>query len=200
MRKLVVPCVLHQSVPCIGAHPWVKPFRVHENEFGISFDTEEASEYPWPLCLAYARVVESTLRELTKTIVPQSIDLQTEWLHSELDAFERVEHLRELREGAFDALVGVNLLREGLDLPEVSLVAILDADKEGYLRSTTSLIQTVGRAARHVDGHVIMYADKMTDSMKRCIEETYRRRQIQKLHNQQHRSSKYPGHNANMNF
>ena len=94
------------------------------------------------------------------------------WLHSELDAFERVELLRDLREGRFDALVGVNLLREGLDLPEVSLVAILDADKEGFLRSETSLMQTIGRAARNVNAKVILYADSVTDSMQRAIDET----------------------------
>ena len=98
------------------------------------------------------------------------------WLHSELDAFERVELLRDLRQGQFEALVGVNLLREGLDLPEVSLVAILDADKEGFLRSETSLMQTIGRAARNVNAKVILYADKVTDSMQRAIDETARRR------------------------
>ena len=99
-----------------------------------------------------------------------------EWLHSELDAFERVELLRELRSGRFEALVGVNLLREGLDLPEVSMVAILDADKEGFLRSETSLIQTIGRAARNVNARVILYADKVTNAMQRAIDETDRRR------------------------
>lgn len=108
------------------------------------------------------------------------------WLHSELDAFERVELLRDLRQGRFEALVGVNLLREGLDLPEVSLVAILDADKEGFLRSETSLIQTIGRSARNVDAKVILYADKMTDSMKAAIEETERRRQLQQEYNDAH--------------
>ena len=108
------------------------------------------------------------------------------WLHSELDAFERVELLRDLREGRFDALIGVNLLREGLDLPEVSLVAILDADKEGFLRSETSLIQTIGRAARNVNSKVILYADKITDSMKKAIEETERRRALQQAYNQAH--------------
>ena len=108
------------------------------------------------------------------------------WLHSELDAIERVQVLRELREGAFDALVGVNLLREGLDLPEVSLVAILDADKEGFLRSGTSLIQTIGRAARNVNAEVILYADKMTDSMQRAIDETRRRRELQIEYNREH--------------
>ncbi len=109
-----------------------------------------------------------------------------EWLHSELDAFERVELLRGLREGQFDVLVGVNLLREGLDLPEVSLVAILDADKEGFLRSETSLIQTIGRSARNVDAKVILYADKVTDSMQRAIDETLRRRALQEEYNREH--------------
>ena len=108
------------------------------------------------------------------------------WLHSELDAFERVELLKELREGRFEALVGVNLLREGLDLPEVSMVAILDADKEGFLRSETSLIQTIGRAARHVNAKVILYADRVTDSMQRAIEETRRRRTLQEEYNTRH--------------
>src|SRR5439155_13466920 len=112
--------------------------------------------------------------------------LRCKWLHSELDAIERVQILRELREGAFDVLVGVNLLREGLDLPEVSLVTILDADKEGFLRSGTSLIQTIGRAARNVNAEVILYADKVTDSMHRAIEETRRRRELQLEYNAQH--------------
>ena len=98
--------------------------------------------------------------------------LRGKWMHSEMDAIERMQVLRELREGAFDVLVGVNLLREGLDLPEVSLVAILDADKEGFLRSGTSLIQTIGRAARNVNAEVILYADRVTDSMQRAVEET----------------------------
>ena len=108
------------------------------------------------------------------------------WLHSELDAFERVEHLRDLRQGKFEALVGVNLLREGLDIPEVSLVAILDADKEGFLRSETSLIQTIGRAARNAEGRVIMYADRITGSMERALAETDRRREKQIAYNTEH--------------
>ncbi len=108
------------------------------------------------------------------------------WLHSELDAFERVDLLRDLREGRFEALVGVNLLREGLDLPEVSLVAILDADKEGFLRSETSLIQTIGRAARNVNAKVILYADKITNSMRLAIDETNRRRAMQEAYNKEH--------------
>ncbi|HEX4148405.1 MAG TPA: excinuclease ABC subunit UvrB [Pirellulales bacterium] len=112
--------------------------------------------------------------------------VKAKWLHSELDAFERVELLRDLRTGHFDALVGVNLLREGLDLPEVSMVAVLDADKEGFLRSETSLMQTIGRAARNVNAKVILYADKMTDSMQRAIEETSRRRALQQEYNRRH--------------
>jgi len=112
--------------------------------------------------------------------------IRCEWLHSELDAIERVEVLRELREGRFDALVGVNLLREGLDLPEVSLVCILDADKEGFLRSETSLIQTIGRSARNVNAEVILYADSVTNSMQRALDETNRRREIQIKYNRDH--------------
>jgi excinuclease ABC subunit B len=112
--------------------------------------------------------------------------IRCKWLHSELDALERIQVLRELREGAFDVLIGVNLLREGLDLPEVSLVAILDADKEGFLRSEKSLIQTMGRAARNVNAEVILYADTMTDSMNRAISETNRRRDLQLAYNKEH--------------
>ncbi|TWJ15707.1 excinuclease ABC subunit B [Stackebrandtia albiflava] len=113
-------------------------------------------------------------------------DIRVRYLHSEVDTLRRVELLRELRSGDFDVLVGINLLREGLDLPEVSLVAILDADKEGFLRSGTSLIQTIGRAARNVSGEVIMYADKITDSMRNAIDETDRRRAKQIAHNEKH--------------
>ena len=112
--------------------------------------------------------------------------VKTRYLHSDIDTLERIEILRDLRKGEFDVLVGINLLREGLDLPEVQLVAILDADKEGFLRSETSLIQTIGRAARNKDGYVIMYADKLTDSMTKAVQETKRRRALQEEHNRKH--------------
>jgi len=116
----------------------------------------------------------------------REMGVKTHYLHSEIQTLERVEILRDLRLGVYDVVVGINLLREGLDLPEVSLVAILDADKEGYLRSEWSLIQTMGRAARHVDGRVMMYADTMTESMRKAIEETNRRRRIQMSYNEEH--------------
>jgi len=122
--------------------------------------------------------------DLSAYLVEQGVACK--WLHSELDAFERVELLRDLRLGHFEALVGVNLLREGLDLPEVSLVAILDADKEGFLRSETSLIQTIGRAARNVNAKVILYADRVTDSMRNAMDETRRRRELQERYNAEH--------------
>jgi len=108
------------------------------------------------------------------------------YLHSDIDTLERVEILRDLRLGTFDVLIGINLLREGLDLPEVSLVAILDADKEGFLRSAGALIQTIGRAARHVNGRAILYADAMTDSMRSAMAETERRRKVQEAYNVEH--------------
>jgi excinuclease ABC subunit B len=116
----------------------------------------------------------------------QEVGFKVHYLHSEVQTIERIEILRDLRLGVFDVVVGINLLREGLDLPEVSLVTILDADKEGFLRSGTSLIQTIGRAARHINGQVIMYADAMTDSMKLAIDETNRRRKVQTDYNQAH--------------
>ncbi len=129
---------------------------------------------------------------LTKRMAEELADyllemgVKTHYLHSEIETLGRVEILRDLRLGVYDVVVGINLLREGLDLPEVSLVAILDADKEGYLRSEGALIQTMGRAARHIDGHAIMYADNITGSMARAIEETKRRRQIQEAYNKEH--------------
>ncbi|MBQ7767165.1 MAG: excinuclease ABC subunit UvrB [Lachnospiraceae bacterium] len=116
----------------------------------------------------------------------KEVGIRVKYLHSDIDTLERAEIIRDMRLDVFDVLVGINLLREGLDIPEISLVAILDADKEGFLRSTTSLIQTIGRAARNAEGHVVMYADNMTDSMKAAIEETNRRRSIQQAYNEEH--------------
>jgi len=135
------------------------------------------------------RVLVTTLtkkmaEDLTDYLLEMGV--RARYLHSEIDTLERIQILRDLRLGEFDVLVGINLLREGLDLPEVGLVAILDADKEGFLRSGTSLIQTIGRAARNVDGQVIMYADQVTDSMKRALNETNRRRALQRAHNEEH--------------
>ena len=123
---------------------------------------------------------------MAETLLIFDVGIRVRYMHSDVQTLERMEIVRDLRLGAFDVLVGINLLREGLDLPEVSLVCILDADKEGYLRSETSLIQTVGRAARNVKGRVIMYADSVTGSMRRAIHETERRRKKQEEHNKKH--------------
>ncbi len=142
------------------------------------------------------KVVEKNERVLITTLTKKmsedltnylkEIGMKVKYLHSDIDTLERTEIIRDLRLGKFDVLVGINLLREGLDIPEVSLVAILDADKEGFLRSETSLIQTIGRAARNAEGHVIMYADVMTDSMRQAIDETERRRKVQMAYNEEH--------------
>ena len=142
------------------------------------------------------KVIEKQERVLITTLTKKmsedltnylkEIGIKVKYLHSDIDTLERVEIIRDLRLGKFDVLVGINLLREGLDIPEVSLVAILDADKEGFLRSETSLIQTIGRAARNSEGKVIMYADKITRSMNSAIEETKRRREIQTFYNKEH--------------
>lgn len=137
----------------------------------------------------HERVIVTTLskrmaEELSEYIKEAGIKAQ--YLHSEVETFERLEILRDLRLGIYDVIIGINLLREGLDLPEVSLVAILDADKEGFLRSETSFMQIMGRAARHLNGHVIMYADRITGSMQRAIDETTRRRKIQEAYNTKH--------------
>src|SRR5699024_708436 len=143
------------------------------------------------------KVIEKEERVLITTLTKKmsedltnylkEIGIKVKYLHSDIDTLERVEIIRDLRLGKFDVLVGINLLREGLDIPEVSLVAILDADKEGFLRSETSLIQTIGRAARNSEGKVIMYADKITKSMENAIAETIRRREIQILYNEEHK-------------
>src|SRR5213082_3058572 len=135
------------------------------------------------------RVLVTTLtKKMAEDLTDYLLELgvKVRYLHSNVDTVQRIEILRDLRLGEFDVLVGINLLREGLDLPEVSLVAILDADKEGFLRSGTSLIQTIGRAARNVNAEVILYADKVTESMRRAIDETQRRRALQLRYNAEH--------------
>jgi len=132
------------------------------------------------------RVIVTTLTKKMSedlTTYLKDLDIKVQYLHSDIDTVERVDILRDLRLGEYDVVVGINLLREGIDLPEVSLILILDADKEGFLRSKTSLVQTIGRAARHVEGRVIMYADKITKSMKYAIDETDRRREYQEKYN-----------------
>ena len=135
------------------------------------------------------RVLVTTLtKKMSEDLTDYLLEMgfSVRYLHSEVDTLERIQIIRDLRLGEYDVLVGVNLLREGLDLPEVSLVAILDADKEGFLRGETSLIQTIGRAARNVDGKVIMYADKETEAMRAALSETDRRRAIQVAYNEEH--------------
>ncbi|MGB0731981.1 MAG: helicase-related protein, partial [Miltoncostaeaceae bacterium] len=135
------------------------------------------------------RVLVTTLtKRMAEDLTDYLVDagIKARYLHSDIDAIERIKVVRELRLGEFDVLVGVNLLREGLDLPEVTLVAILDADKEGFLRGQTALIQTIGRAARNVNGRVLMYADRETEAMRVAMEETVRRREIQRRHNEEH--------------
>ncbi|MFW6040012.1 MAG: helicase-related protein, partial [Gemmatimonadota bacterium] len=135
------------------------------------------------------RVLVTTLTKRMAEDLADYLDargVKVRYLHSDIATIDRVEILRELRLGTFDVLVGINLLREGLDLPEVSLVAVLDADKEGFLRSETSLVQTIGRAARHVNGRAVLYADRVTGSMRRAIDETNRRRETQASYNAEH--------------
>jgi excinuclease ABC subunit B len=135
------------------------------------------------------RVLVTTLtKKMSESLTEYftEVGVRVRYLHSDIETLERIKILRDLRRGEFDVLVGINLLREGLDLPEVSLIAILDADKEGFLRSETSLIQTMGRAARHASGRAILYADRITDSMRRAIDETKRRRAIQEAYNREH--------------
>ena len=135
------------------------------------------------------RVLVTTLTKRMAEDLSQyylQMGLRVRYLHSDVDTLERVEVIRDLRLGKFDVLIGINLLREGLDIPEVSLVAVLDADKEGFLRAERSLIQTIGRASRHINGKAILYADHMTESMNRAIGETTRRRELQMAYNQEH--------------
>lgn len=158
----------------------VKPVKGQIDDLLYEVDKEASKHNKVMVTTLTKRMAE----ELTKYLAEN--DIRVRYLHSDVDTLERSEIIRDMRMDKFDVLVGINLLREGLDIPEITLVAILDADKEGFLRSETSLIQTIGRAARNVDGHVIMYADNITDSMKNAISETNRRRAIQQKYNEEH--------------
>jgi len=167
----------------------VRPTGLVDPEIGVRPATTQVDDLLSEIGLRVKqgeRVLVTTLtkrmaEDLTEYLAEHGVSVR--YLHSDIDTVERVEIIRDLRLGVFDVLVGINLLREGLDIPEVSLVAILDADKEGFLRSTRSLIQTIGRAARHINGTAILYADKLTDSMRAAMDETSRRRTKQLAHN-----------------
>ncbi|MBV9324875.1 MAG: excinuclease ABC subunit UvrB [Chloroflexi bacterium] len=179
-------------VPMYGAEQLIRPTGLLDPEIEVKPTRGQIDDLMEQIGHRTARGERVLVTTLTKRMAEDLADflreanIKVHYLHSEVDTLERVEILRDLRLGVYDVVVGINLLREGLDLPEVSLVAILDADKEGYLRSNSSLIQTIGRAARHVDGHVIMYADQLTESMRRAIDETYRRRAKQQAYNEEH--------------
>jgi excinuclease ABC subunit B len=179
-------------IPIYGAEQLIRPTGLLDPEIEVKPTRGQIDDLMEQIGHRTARGERVLVTTLTKRMAEDLADflreanIKVHYLHSEVDTLERVEILRDLRLGVYDVVVGINLLREGLDLPEVSLVAILDADKEGYLRSNSSLIQTIGRAARHVDGHVIMYADQLTESMRRAIDETYRRRAKQQAYNEEH--------------
>ncbi len=180
------------GVEVYGAEQLIRPTGLLDPEIEVKPTRGQIDDLMDQIRLRTSRGERVLVTTLTKRMAEDLADFLREasvkvhYLHSEVDTLERVEILRDLRLGVYDVVVGINLLREGLDLPEVSLVAILDADKEGYLRSNSSLIQTIGRAARHIDGRVIMYADKVTESMRRAIDETYRRRDKQQAYNEAH--------------
>src|SRR5207244_10591108 len=167
----------------------VRPTGLVEPEVEVRPTEGQVDDLVTELKKRIERGQRSLVTTLTKRFAEDLTDylkefgLRVRYIHSDLDALERIEILRDLRLGTFDVLVGINLLREGLDLPEVAFIAILDADKEGYLRGYRSLIQTIGRAARHLEGRVIMYADKNSDAMEKAIYETERRRAMQNAYN-----------------
>src|SRR6266571_2915994 len=194
-RRLPVAQAAEESGPTIevyGAEQLIRPTGLLDPEIEVKPTRGQIDDLMAQIAQRTVRGERVLVTTLTKRMAEDLADflreanIKVHYLHSEVDTLERVEILRDLRLGVYDVVVGINLLREGLDLPEVSLVAILDADKEGYLRSNSSLIQTIGRAARHVDGHVIMYADRVTESMRRAIDETYRRRAKQQAYNEAH--------------
>ena len=170
----------------------IRPTGLLDPEVKVKPTTGQIDDLLYQIRERVAKGQRCLITTLTKRMSEELADylremgVKVHYLHSEIDTLERSEILRDLRLGVYDVVVGINLLREGIDLPEVSLVAILDADKEGYLRSLTALVQTVGRASRHVEGSVIMYADRVTDSMRQAIDETYRRRTIQEAYNREH--------------
>ena len=170
----------------------IRPTGLSDPGIEVKPTTGQIDDLLYQIRIRTGRGERCLVTTLTKRMAEELADylreagIRTQHLHSEIDTLERSEVLRDLRLGVYEVVVGINLLREGLDLPEVSLVAILDADKEGYLRSATSLTQTIGRAARHIDGQVIMYADRITDSMRRAIDETDRRRHLQEEYNAEH--------------
>ena len=170
----------------------IRPTGLLDPEVEVKPTTGQIDDLLYQIRERVAKGQRCLITTLTKRMSEELADylremgVKVHYLHSEIDTLERSEILRDLRLGVYDVVVGINLLREGIDLPEVSLVAILDADKEGYLRSLTALVQTIGRASRHVEGSVIMYADRVTDSMKNAIDETYRRRTIQEAYNRDH--------------
>jgi len=170
----------------------VRPTGLLDPEIEVRPTTNQLEDLIKEILKVKARNERAIVLTTTKRLSEDVADYLTErrikakYLHSDLDAIERAKAIKELREGSIDVIVGVNLLREGIDMPEVSLVAILEADKEGFLRSTTSLIQTIGRVARNINGKAILYADRITESMKKAIDETNRRREIQKRYNEEH--------------
>ena len=170
----------------------IRPTGLLDPEVEVKPTTGQIDDLLYQIRERVAKGQRCLITTLTKRMSEELADylremgVKVHYLHSEIDTLERSEILRDLRLGVYDVVVGINLLREGIDLPEVSLVAILDADKEGYLRSLTALVQTIGRSSRHVEGSVIMYADRVTDSMRRAIDETYRRRTIQEAYNREH--------------
>ncbi len=170
----------------------IRPTGLLDPEIAVKPTKHQVDDLMDEIRLVVAKGQRALVTTLTKKMAEdladylQEMGIKTHYIHSEVQAFDRIEILRDLRLGVYDVVVGINLLREGLDLPEVSLVCILDADKEGYLRSNRSLVQTIGRAARHIEGRVIMYADKVTLSMQNAIDETYRRRKIQEEYNTAH--------------
>ena len=186
------PCDLEKSQSALIAEQVIRPTGLLDPEIDVRPVEGQIDDLIGEINARTAKGQRVLVTTLTKkmaedlTAYLEKTGIKVRYMHHDVDTIERMEIIRDLRKGEFDVLVGINLLREGLDIPEVSLVAILDADKEGFLRSETSLVQTIGRAARNAEGKVIMYADEVTDSMQKAIQETYRRREIQQKYNTEH--------------